>query len=155
MDDDDNREQDRLAKYFEKRARRNRILEEFEGDTQFSRSRLIDEDVSMQQDLKTMKVIAHSVFIMLFLCCLMAEPVIFCLLYSLRPYSVGRGVPKVATWTSKKKTDCQRSRRRQTRETRVMIPPASPQQAYFYPCCQAVALPPAGSGRPHLSAGRK
>ena len=67
-DDDDNREQDRLAKYFEKRARRNRILEEFEGDTQFSRSRLIDEDVSMQQDLKTMKVIAHSVFIMLFLC---------------------------------------------------------------------------------------
>lgn len=58
-DDDDNREQDRLAKYFEKRARRNRILEEFEGDTQFSRSRLIDEDVSMQQDLKTMKVIMH------------------------------------------------------------------------------------------------
>lgn len=56
-DDEDNREQDRLAKYFEKRARRNRILEEFEGDTQFSRSRLIDEDVSMQQDLKTMKVI--------------------------------------------------------------------------------------------------
>ncbi|KAL7434439.1 hypothetical protein ACHAXH_003831 [Discostella pseudostelligera] len=57
VDDDDNREQDRLAKYFEKRARRNRILEEFEGDTQFSRSRLIDEDVSMQQDLKTMKTL--------------------------------------------------------------------------------------------------
>lgn len=61
-DDDDNREQDRLAKYFEKRARRNRILEEFEGDTQFSRSRLIDEDVSMQQDLKTMKVIMHRLW---------------------------------------------------------------------------------------------
>ena len=31
-------------------------MEEFEGDTQFSRSRLIDEDVSTQQDLKTIKV---------------------------------------------------------------------------------------------------
>jgi hypothetical protein len=59
-DDDENREQERLAKHFEKRARRNRILEEFEGDTQFSRSRLIDEDVSMQHDLKTMKVIARN-----------------------------------------------------------------------------------------------
>ena len=34
----------------------NRILEAFEGDTEFSRSRLIDEDASMQIDLKTMKV---------------------------------------------------------------------------------------------------
>lgn len=67
-DDDDNREQDRLAKYFEKRARRNRILEEFEGDTQFSRSRLIDEDVSMQQDLKTMKVITYYVIELPLLC---------------------------------------------------------------------------------------
>jgi len=54
-DDDEDREQDRLAKHFAKRARRNRILEEFTGDSQFSRSRLIDEDVTMQQDLKTMK----------------------------------------------------------------------------------------------------
>ena len=67
-DDDDNREQDRLAKYFEKRARRNRILEEFEGDAHFSRSRLIDEDVSMQQDLKTMKVIACDIFELPLLC---------------------------------------------------------------------------------------
>ena len=52
----DEREQERLAKHFEKRARRNRALDMFEGDSQFSRSRLIDEDVSMQQDLKTMKV---------------------------------------------------------------------------------------------------
>ncbi|KAL7555233.1 hypothetical protein ACHAWF_018888 [Thalassiosira exigua] len=55
-EDAEDREQERLAKHFDKRARRNRILEEFEGDSQFSRSRLIDEDVSMQQDLRTMKV---------------------------------------------------------------------------------------------------
>ncbi|KAL3774780.1 hypothetical protein ACHAW5_002181 [Stephanodiscus triporus] len=54
-DDNEEREQDRLAKYFSKRARRNRILEEFVGDSQFSRSRLIDEDVTMQQDLKSIK----------------------------------------------------------------------------------------------------
>lgn len=34
----------------------NRILEAYEGDTEFSRSRLIDEDASMQIELKTMKV---------------------------------------------------------------------------------------------------
>lgn len=55
-EDGDEREQERLAKHFEKRARRNRALDMFEGDSQFSRSRLIDEDVSMKQDLKTMKV---------------------------------------------------------------------------------------------------
>ena len=55
-DDNEDREQDRLAKHFAKRARRNRILEEFVGDSQFSRSRLIDEDVTMQQDLKSIKV---------------------------------------------------------------------------------------------------
>lgn len=31
-------------------------MEEFVGDSQFSRSRLIDEDVTMQQDLKSIKV---------------------------------------------------------------------------------------------------
>lgn len=55
-DDNEEREQDRLAKHFAKRARRNRILEEFVGDSQFSRSRLIDEDLTMQQDLKSIKV---------------------------------------------------------------------------------------------------
>ena len=54
--DNEDREQDRIAKYFSKRARRNQILEEFVGDSQFSRSRLIDEDVTMQQDLKSIKV---------------------------------------------------------------------------------------------------
>ena len=34
----------------------NRILEAFEGDSQFTRSRLIDEDETLQNDLKTMKV---------------------------------------------------------------------------------------------------
>lgn len=47
-----------MAKQFAKRARMNRILEAYEGDTEFSRSRLIDEDVSMHIELKTMKVSA-------------------------------------------------------------------------------------------------
>lgn len=34
----------------------NRILEAYEGDSQFSRSRLIDEDESTQNDLKAIKV---------------------------------------------------------------------------------------------------
>ena len=52
-EDKEEQEQERLAKHFAKRARRNRILDEYEGDSQFSRSRLIDEDESTQQDLKT------------------------------------------------------------------------------------------------------
>ena len=55
-EDEEEKEQDRLAKQFAKRARMNRILEAYEGDTEFSRSRLIDEDASMQVELKTMKV---------------------------------------------------------------------------------------------------
>ncbi|KAL9179897.1 hypothetical protein ACHAXT_007867 [Thalassiosira profunda] len=55
-DDDEDRAQDRAARHFAKRARRNRILEEFgEGDGGFSRSRLIDEDESTRQDLKIMR----------------------------------------------------------------------------------------------------
>eukprot|EP00985_Skeletonema_marinoi_P020349 scaffold12075_cov131-Skeletonema_marinoi.AAC.5 len=54
-DDDEDKEQDRLAKRFAKRARMNRILEAYEGDSQFSRSRLIDEDESTQNDLKAIK----------------------------------------------------------------------------------------------------
>lgn len=65
--DDEEREQDRMAKHFAKRARRNRILEEYEGDSQFSRSRLIDEDVTMQMDLKTMKVNTPYSALILFL----------------------------------------------------------------------------------------
>lgn len=58
--DDEEKEQERMAKQFAKRARMNRILEAYEGDTEFSRSRLIDEDASMQIELKTMKVISCS-----------------------------------------------------------------------------------------------
>jgi hypothetical protein len=55
-------DQQRLAKRFAKRARMNRILEAYEGDNEFSRSRLIDEDASMQIELKSMKVILlHSI----------------------------------------------------------------------------------------------
>ena len=53
---DDDKEQERIAKHFAKRARRNRILEEYEGHDEFSRSRLIDEDETTQKDLKMMKV---------------------------------------------------------------------------------------------------
>jgi hypothetical protein len=61
-EDDDEKEQERLAKRFAKRARMNRILEAYEGDNEFSRSRLIDEDASMQIELKSMKVILlHSI----------------------------------------------------------------------------------------------
>lgn len=45
-----------MAKRFAKRARMNRILEAYEGDNEFSRSRLIDEDASMQMELKSIKV---------------------------------------------------------------------------------------------------
>jgi len=34
----------------------NRLLEAYEGDSQFSRSRLIDEDETTQNDLKAIKV---------------------------------------------------------------------------------------------------
>ena len=59
-EDDEEKEQERLAKRFAKRARMNRILEAYEGDNEFSRSRLIDEDTSMQIELKTMKVHTRS-----------------------------------------------------------------------------------------------
>lgn len=55
-EDDEEKEQDRLAKQFAKRARMNRILEAYEGDDEFTRSRLIDEDATMHIELKTMKV---------------------------------------------------------------------------------------------------
>ena len=55
-DNDDDKEQERIAKHFAKRARRKRILEEYEGQDEFSRSRLIDEDETTQKDLKMMKV---------------------------------------------------------------------------------------------------
>ena len=55
-EDDEDKEEDRQAKRFAKRARMNRILEAYEGDDQFSRSRLIDEDASLQIELKSIKV---------------------------------------------------------------------------------------------------
>jgi len=54
-EDDEEKEQDRLAKRFAKRARMNRILEAYEGDDEFTRSRLIDEDETTQHDLKIIK----------------------------------------------------------------------------------------------------
>jgi hypothetical protein len=55
-DDEDDREQERLAKRFAKRARMNRLLDMYNGESQLSRSRLLDEDVTLQRDLKAIKV---------------------------------------------------------------------------------------------------
>lgn len=52
------KEQEILAKRFEKRARMQRLLDVHGNDEEFSRSRLIDEDVEMKLDLQTMKVSA-------------------------------------------------------------------------------------------------
>eukprot|EP00804_Cyclotella_cryptica_P025850 CCRYP_002714-RC/>CCRYP_002714-RC protein AED:0.01 eAED:0.01 QI:82/1/1/1/1/1/3/769/1160 len=63
-EDDEEKEQERLAKRFAKRARMNRILEAYEGDNEFSRSRLIDEDTTMQIELKSMKVHLFRLFVL-------------------------------------------------------------------------------------------
>ena len=54
-DAEEDREQERLAKRFAKRARMQRLLENHGGDEEFSQARLIDEDETMQKDLKSMK----------------------------------------------------------------------------------------------------
>lgn len=54
--DEDEKEQERLAKRFAKRARMQRLLETYGEDDEFTQSRLIDEDNSMKIELKKMKV---------------------------------------------------------------------------------------------------
>ena len=49
------RQQERLAKRFEKRARMQRLIDKHGHDEEFSQSRLIDEDESMKVDLLKMK----------------------------------------------------------------------------------------------------
>jgi hypothetical protein len=55
-EDEEDKEQERLAKRFAKRARMQRLLEEHSGNGEFSQSRLIDEDETMKQDLMKIKV---------------------------------------------------------------------------------------------------
>jgi len=52
---EEDRIQDRLARRFAKRARMQRLEEEFADSQEFSRQRLIDEDESMRQELSQMK----------------------------------------------------------------------------------------------------
>lgn len=71
-DDEEEKEQERLAKRFAKRARMQRLLETHGEDKEFSQIRLIDEDESMKNDLMKMKVrigLSHSpiVFLVLYL----------------------------------------------------------------------------------------
>ena len=54
-DAEEDREQERLAKRFAKRARMQRLIENHAGDEEFSQARLIDEDATMQKDLKSMR----------------------------------------------------------------------------------------------------
>ncbi len=55
-EDDEENEQERLAKRFAKRARMHRLLELHGEEEEFSRSRLIDEDETIRQELSNMKV---------------------------------------------------------------------------------------------------
>jgi hypothetical protein len=58
--DEEEKEQERLAKRFAKRARMQRLIEAYGDDEEFSQMRLIDEDESTRLELKKMKV-CHSV----------------------------------------------------------------------------------------------
>jgi hypothetical protein len=61
--DDDEKEQERLAKRFAKRARMQRLLEAHGHEEEFSRSRLIDDDEALKAELQNMKVkISQSYF---------------------------------------------------------------------------------------------
>lgn len=55
-DDTDEKEQDRLAKQFSRRARMQRLIEQHGEDEEFSQLRLIDEDETTRLELKMMKV---------------------------------------------------------------------------------------------------
>lgn len=60
--DEDEKEQERLAKRFSKRARMQRLIEEHGEDEEFSQLRLIDEDDTTRLELKMMKV-SNMIFI--------------------------------------------------------------------------------------------
>lgn len=59
---DDEAEQEKLAKRFAKRARMERLMEEYGHEEQFSHSRLIEEDTTMKDELKRMKVCLRFCF---------------------------------------------------------------------------------------------
>ena len=54
--ENEERQQERLAKRFEKRARMQRLIDSYGHEEEFSQSRLIDDDADMKIDLLKMKV---------------------------------------------------------------------------------------------------
>ena len=55
-EDEEDLKQERIAKRFAKRARMNRLLEAHNDESQFSQSRLIDEDDNLKKELKSIRV---------------------------------------------------------------------------------------------------
>jgi len=53
--DNEDRQQEHLAKRFAKRARMNRVLETYGADSEFSQSRLLDEDETLKTELSTIR----------------------------------------------------------------------------------------------------
>jgi hypothetical protein len=56
LDNQDDKEQDALAKRFAKRARMQRLMEAHGHEEEFSQNKLIDEDTVMKLELQKMKV---------------------------------------------------------------------------------------------------
>jgi len=54
-EDEEDLKQERIAKRFAKRARMNRLLEAHNDESQFSQSRLIDEDDNLKKELKSIR----------------------------------------------------------------------------------------------------
>jgi len=55
-EDEEDLKQERTAKRFVKRARMNRLLEAHNNETQFSQSRIIDDDNDLKKELKSIRV---------------------------------------------------------------------------------------------------
>lgn len=59
-DENEDKDQEALAKRFARRARMNRLLEEYGEDEEFSQRRLLDEDEELQKELKSIRVRTKS-----------------------------------------------------------------------------------------------
>lgn len=65
-DNADEKEQERLAKQFSRRARMQRLIEQHGDDKEFSQLRLIDEDETTRLELKMMKVRIHHCLVLFY-----------------------------------------------------------------------------------------
>jgi hypothetical protein len=55
-DDEEDQEQEKLAKRFAKRARMNRLLQLHGDEEEFTQSRLLDEDEDLKKELSKIRV---------------------------------------------------------------------------------------------------